>query len=143
MGQAGHAVRGQTTIQLRTAVDCRYTMTAISSTSSRLQPTTRLNRTPSRPAMPTAAAPIARFWGEIILPSTPPELLEEAISVADRSAFCAAATCSAPNSEFDDVSEPVTATPNHPSSGERNAKKPPAPASHWPIVIVWPERFIT
>ena len=28
---------------------------------------------PSLPAMPTAAAPIARFCGEIILPSTPPE----------------------------------------------------------------------
>ena len=41
------------------------------------------------------------------------------------------------------MSEPVTAVPNHPISGERNAKKPPAPAAQVPRVIVWPERFIT
>ena len=35
---------------------------------------------------------------------------------------CAAATCSAPNSEFDDVSEPVTATPSQPMIGERNGE---------------------
>src|SRR3954453_16918615 len=93
--------------------------------------------------MPTAAAPMARFCGEIILPSTPPELLAAAISVGERSACLAAVTCSAPNSALDEVSEPVTATPNQPSSDERNAKAPPAPASHWPIVIVWPERFMT
>ena len=31
----------------------------------------------------------------------------------------AAVFCRAPNSEFDDVSEPVTATPNQPSTGEK------------------------
>jgi hypothetical protein len=48
----------------------------------------------------------------------------------------AAATWSCPNSEFEDVSEPVTATPSHPMIGERNAKKPPAPAAHSPSVVV-------
>ena len=38
-----------------------------------LQPSTRRNSSPSRPPSPTAAAPMARFCGEIILPSTPPE----------------------------------------------------------------------
>src|SRR3954471_3270977 len=98
---------------------------------------------PSPPAIPTAAAPMARFWGEIIFPRTPPELFEAAMSVGERSALWAAATCRAPNSEFDEVSDPVTATPNQPRIGERKAKKPPAPASHWPIVIVWPERVMT
>src|ERR687883_287810 len=101
-----------------------------------LQPTTRRKTSPSRPPRPTAAAPIARFCGEIIFPSTPPELLAAAMSVGERFALCAAATCNAPKSEFDDVSDPVTATPNQPRIGERNAKKPPAPASHCPIVIV-------
>ena len=55
----------------------------------------------------------------------------------------AAATWSAPNSELVEVSEPVTAVPNQPISGERKAKKPPAPAAHVPSVIVWPDRFIT
>ena len=108
-----------------------------------LQPTTRRKSSPSWPAMPTAAAPMARFCGDTILPSTPPELLAAAISVGDRLAFSAAATCRAPNNEFDEVSEPVTATPSHPRIEARKAKAPPAPASHWPMVIVCPERFMT
>ncbi len=98
---------------------------------------------PSLPASPTAAAPMARFWGETILASTPPELLAAASSVGERFALCAAATWSAPNSELLDVSEPVTAVPNQPISGERKAKNPPAPAAHVPSVTVWPERFMT
>ena len=81
------------------------------------------NRSPSWPAMPTAAAPIARFCGEIILPSTPPERVRrgEQRRVESPASF-AAVTCSAPNSEFDDVSEPVTATPSQPMIGDRKAK---------------------
>src|SRR3954447_11115753 len=105
--------------------------------------TTFRKRSPSWPAMPTAAAPMARFCGEIILPSTPPELFDAAISVADRCAFEAAVTWSAPNSEFDDVSEPVMLTPSHPIIGEKKANALPTPATHEPSVIVWPERFIT
>src|SRR5205823_3130193 len=97
----------------------------------------------SRPAKPTAAAPIARFWGETIFASTPPELFAPASSVGDSEDLCAAATWSAPNNEFVEVSEPVTAVPNQPISGDRNAKNPPAPAAQVPRVIVWPERFIT
>src|SRR5512140_3895215 len=108
-----------------------------------LQPITLRKRSPSLPASPTAAAPIARFWGETILPSTPPELLAAASSVGDRCAWWAADTCSAPKSEFDEVSEPVTAVPNQPTIGDRKAKNPPAPAAHMPSVIVIPERFIT
>ena len=93
--------------------------------------------------MPTAAAPMARFWGEIILPSTPPLEFEAAISMGERSAFWAADTCSAPNSALDDVSEPVTATPSQPRIGESSANAAPAPASQLPIVIVWPDRFMT
>src|SRR5215216_3860260 len=108
-----------------------------------LHPSTLRKMSPSRPPRPTAAAPIARFCGEIILPSTPPEELAAASSVGERFAFCAAATWSVPKSEFDDVSDPVTATPSHPMIGDRNASAPPAPAIHWPIVMVWPDRFIT
>src|SRR5919204_2050249 len=98
---------------------------------------------PSRPLIATAAAPIARFCGEIIFPNTPPEELAAAISVGLRPAFFAAVTCRAPNSELDDVSEPVTATPNQPMIGDRKANALPAPASHSPRVIVSPEKFMT
>ena len=86
---------------------------------------------------------MARFCGEIIFPSTPPELLAAAISAGDRPASLAAAICSAPNSEFEDVSEPVTATPSQPMNADRNAKMPPAPASHSPSVTVCPDVFMT
>src|SRR5215210_750833 len=108
-----------------------------------LQPTTLRNRSPSCPAIPTAAAPIARFCGEIIFPSTPPELLAAASSVLLTPASFAAATCRPPNSALDDVSDPVTATPSQPIIGDRNANKDPAPAAHSPSVIVWPDWFIT
>ena len=56
---------------------------------------------------------------------------------------CAALTCSAPNSAFDEVSDPVTATPNQPSRGESTAKKAPVVARKSPIVAVCPEMFMT
>ena len=93
--------------------------------------------------MPTAAAPMARFCGEIILPSTPPELFAAASRVGERPASLAAVTCSAPKSAFEEVSEPVTATPSQPISGDRNAKNAPAPAAQRPSVMVWPDWFIT
>src|SRR3954463_4497462 len=82
---------------------------------------------PSWPASPTAAAPIARFCGETIFPSTPPDELAAASSVGSNPASFAAVTCRTPNSEFDDVSEPVTATPSQPMIGERNGSTSPAP----------------
>src|SRR3954470_11628242 len=112
-------------------------------TNSTLHPNTLRNRSPSRPDMPTAAAAMARFCGEIIFPSTPPELLDAAIRTWSRPACLAAFTCSAPNREFDDVSEPVTATPSQPRIGENPAKDPPAPAIQRPNVVVWPDAFIT
>src|SRR3954465_8313692 len=93
--------------------------------------------------MPTAAAPIARFCGETIFAQTPPELFDAASSVGLRCAFLAAVTCSTPNSEFDEVSDPVMAVPSQPISGDRKAKKPPGPAAQVPGVIVRPDRFIT
>src|SRR5215470_15517018 len=110
---------------------------------ARLQPNTRRKMSPSLPVRPTAPAAMARFCGEIILPSTPPDELAAAISVVLRPALVPAATCSAPNSEFEDVSEPVTATPSQPRIGERTANAAPAPAIQLPRVAVWPLAFIT
>src|SRR5450631_2652133 len=109
----------------------------------RLHPTIWRKMWPSLPDIPTAAAAIARFWGEIILPSTPPEELAAAIRAGLSPALVAAETCNAPNSEFEEVSEPVTPTPSQPRIGERNANAAPAPAIHRPKVAVWPEAFMT
>src|SRR5664280_3120317 len=96
----------------------------------RLQPSTRRNSSPSCPAMPTAPAAIARFCGETILPSTPPELLAAAMSSGFRPVCLAAVTCTAPNREFDEVYEPVTATPSQPRIGDIKANRPPQPTIH-------------
>ena len=93
--------------------------------------------------MPTAAAAIARFCGLIILPSTPPEELAAASSTGSSPARAAVCTCRAPNSAFDEVSEPVTATPIQPRIGDRKAKNPPARARNAPRLAVCPDRFIT
>ncbi len=79
---------------------------------------------------------MARFCGEIILPSTPPELFDAAIRTSDSPAWFAAVTCSAPNRELAEVSEPVTATPSHPRMGDSSANAPPAAAIQVPRVIV-------
>ena len=55
-----------------------------------------------------------------------------------------AASCwSTPNSEFDEVSEPVTATPSQPMTDEKSASTPPAPAIQLPIVSVCADWFMT
>ena len=41
------------------------------------------------------------------------------------------------------MSEPVTATPSQPRTGERIAKALPMPAIQMPSVAVWPEEFMT
>src|SRR5680860_261225 len=127
----------------RVPVDCRYTITHMTSVRATLQNNTRLKMSPSLPAMPTAAAAIARFWGEIILPSTPPELLADASRTSDSPASLAASTWRAPKSAFDDVSEPVIATPSHPTIADRKANTSPEPATQRPSVVVMAVRFIT
>ena len=52
-------------------------------------------------------------------------------------------TCSEPNRASADVSEPVTATANQPSTGDRNASAAPAPATDRPIEVGRPEAFMT
>jgi len=72
-----------------------------------------------------------------------PELLPAVSSSGSMPAFVAACCCSTPNSEFDEVSEPVTATPSQPMIDEKNASTPPAPAIQLPIVSVCADWFIT
>ena len=77
----------------------------------------------SSPAIPTAAAAIARFCGLIIFPSTPPEEFAAASSNGSSPAFVAVCTCRAPKSALDDVSDPVTATPSQPRIGDSSSEE--------------------
>ena len=110
----------------------------------RLQPSTLRNRSPLLPGHTHRG----RTNGEIlraIFPSTPPQLLAAANRVSEMPTSLAAVTCNAPSNAFDDVSDPVTATPSQPIRAEKNATvPPPAPAAQRPSgVIVCPDWFIT
>src|SRR5215468_7058073 len=56
----------------------------------------------------------------IILPMTPPEELAAAIRIGDKPSCCDVIFCRLPKRMFDAVSEPVRATPNHPSRVPKN-----------------------
>ena len=58
-------------------------------------------------------------------------------------AFWAAVCCSVAKRALALVSEPVTAVPSHPRIGERKANTAPVPAAHEPMVMVWPDWFMT
>lgn len=76
-------------------------------------------RSDSLPTRPTAAAPTAIDWGEIILPVTPPVALALTVTKGSNPKVSAVCACSFPNNAFADVSEPVRKTPNQPNIGEK------------------------
>ena len=83
-------------------------------------------------------AAIVRFCGLIILPTTPPDVLAATSSVGSIPAFVAAVCWSVAKSALALVSDPVTAVPIQPSSGDRKANATPAPA----IYASLGERFV-
>ena len=66
--------------------------------------------------------------GEIILPVTPPVVLAATAKVGSKPKWLAVLACKEPNKAFEEVSEPVKNTPNHPKNGEKNGNKAPVPA---------------
>src|SRR6478735_5104872 len=71
---------------------------------------------PSWPYQLVAVEATTIDWASIILPMTPPEELAAPIRIGDRPSCSEVIFCRLPNRMFDEVSEPVNATPNHPSS---------------------------
>ena len=71
----------------------------------------------------------------IILPMTPPEELAAPIRIGDNPNCSDVIFCRFPNRMFDAVSEPVSATPSHPSSVPKNGYSTPAPAKARPRQI--------
>src|SRR5512137_1785252 len=73
---------------------------------------------------------------------TPPELLDAAARIGDIPSFSAETTWRLPKSTLEEVSDPVSATPNQPSSGEKNGKSAPVDAKARPIVESEPEKRV-
>src|SRR6267154_2809512 len=75
---------------------------------------------PSWPNQLVAVEATTIDCASIILPMTPPDELAAAIRIGDRPSCSAVIFCNPPNSTLEAVSEPVRATPSHPSKGPKN-----------------------
>src|SRR5216683_4590033 len=76
---------------------------------------TNLRIVPSCPNQLVAVEATTIDCASIILPITPPEELAAAIRIGDKPSCSAVIFCNPPNSTFEAVSEPVSATPSQPS----------------------------
>ncbi len=75
---------------------------------------------PSWPYQRVAVLATTMLWASIILPMTPPALLAAAMSTGLRPSWPAEILWRLPKRTFDDVSEPVMATPSQPSRVPKN-----------------------
>src|ERR1035438_6117280 len=94
---------------------------------------------PSCPYHSVAVLATTMLCASIILPITPPQLFAAAINVGDTPTCSAEILCKLPNNTFDDVSDPVSATPSHPSSVPKNGYNTPVRAKAKPIAASSPE----
>src|SRR5436305_7039556 len=74
---------------------------------------------------------------------TPPEELAALIRIGDRPSCSEVIFCKLPNSTFDAVSDPVSATPSQPSSVPKNGYRNPVPAKASPSVASRPDRRVS
>src|SRR3974390_1973331 len=79
----------------------------------------------------------------IILPITPPEELAAPIRIGDRPSCSEVIFCKLPNSTFEAVSEPVSATPSQPRSVPKKGYSTPVPAKARPSVASIPDRRVS
>src|SRR6267142_3759179 len=82
-------------------------------------------------------------WASIILPITPPEELAAAIRIGDRPSCSEVIFCKLPNRMLDAVSDPVSATPNQPSSVPKKGYSTPVAANARPSVASTPDSRVS
>src|SRR6185369_12004836 len=79
----------------------------------------------------------------IILPMTPPEELAAPIRIGDRPSCSEVIFCKLPNRMLDAVSDPVSATPNQPSSVPKKGYSTPVAANARPSVASTPDSRVS
>src|SRR5450631_4577023 len=94
---------------------------------------------PSWPNQLVAVEATTIDWASIILPMTPPDELAAPIRIGDRPSCSEVIFCRLPNRMLDEVSEPVSATPNQPSSVPKKGYNTPVPAKARPSVASTPD----
>src|SRR6201991_1513758 len=87
---------------------------------------------PSWPYQLVAVEATTIDCASIILPITPPEELAAAIRIGDRPSCSEVIFCRLPNSTLEAVSDPVSATPNQPSSVPKKGYSTPVAANARP-----------
>src|SRR6266436_8418739 len=97
---------------------------------------------PSWPNQLVAVKATTIDCASIILPMTPPEELAAPIRIGDRFNCSEVIFCRFPNSTLEAVSEPVSATPNQPSSVPKNGYSTPVAANARPSVASTPDRRV-
>src|SRR5947207_8209007 len=80
---------------------------------------------PSWPNQLVAVEATTIDCASIILPITPPEEFAALIRIGERPSCSEVIFCSPPKSTLEAVSEPVSATPSHPSSVPKNGYRNP------------------
>src|ERR1700761_1450456 len=93
---------------------------------------------PSWPYQLVAVEATTIDWASIILPITPPDELAAAIRIGDRPNCSDVIFCRLPNSTLEAVSDPVSATPNQPSSVPKKGYSTPVAAKARPSVASTP-----
>src|SRR3978361_1653951 len=94
---------------------------------------------PSWPYQLVAVEATTIDWASIILPITPPEELAAPIRIGDRPSCSEVIFCRLPNSTWEAVSEPVSATPNQPSKVPKNGYSTPVAANARPSAAATPD----
>src|SRR6202030_4846297 len=100
---------------------------------------TKRRMEPSWPYQLVAVEATTIDWASIILPITPPDELAAPISTEDRPSCSEVIFCRLPNRMFDAVSDPVSATPNQPSSVPKEGYSTPVAATARPSVASTPD----
>src|SRR5947199_9384602 len=94
---------------------------------------------PSCPYQLVAVEATTIDCASIILPMTPPDELAAAIRTDERPSCSEVIFCRLPNRMFEAVSEPVSATPNQPSSVPKKGYSTPVAANARPSVASTPD----
>src|SRR5215831_6480212 len=97
-------------------------------------PKTKRRIVPSCPNQFVAVEATTIDCASIILPITPPDEFAAPIRIGERPSCSEVIFCKLPNSTFDAVSEPVSATPSQPSKVPKNGYNTPACAKASPKV---------
>src|SRR5690349_15812053 len=104
---------------------------------------TKRRMLPSWPNQLVAVEATTIDCASIILPMTPPDEFAAAIRIGERPSCSDVILCRLPNRMFEDVSDPVNATPNQPSSVPKNGYNTPVAAKARPRVASTPERRVS